>query len=56
MEWAERATDAETELHWLHMAQACLSLAVAVESDEPHDVWRGALHTDMTHEDALTRH
>ena len=34
MEWADRASDAETELHWLYMAQAYLSLAAAVEKDE----------------------
>ena len=54
-EWAERATDAETELHWLHMAQAYLSLAAAFEK-EPQDVWGGGLHTDWGDNNLLTRH
>lgn len=55
MEWAERATDAETELHWLHMAQAYRSLAAALKK-EPQDVWGGGLHTDWGDNNLLTRH
>ena len=56
MEWADRASDAETELHWLYMAQAYLSLAAAFEKDEPADVWGGGLHTDWGDNNLLTRH
>ena len=56
MEWAERASDAETELHWLHMAQAYISLAAALEKDEPEEVWGGALHTDWGDNNLLTKH
>ena len=54
MEGAERATDAETELHWLHMAKAYQSLAAALEK-EPDDVG-GGLHTDWGDNNLLTRH
>lgn len=56
LEWAERSTDAETELHWLHMAQAYLSLAAAFEKEEPEDVWGGALHPHMSHGNSVTKH
>ena len=54
MEWAERANDPETELHWLSMTQAYLALAGALEKEEPTDVWGGALHLDNSV--APTRH
>ena len=56
MEWAERATDAETELHWLSMAQAYLALAGALEKEDPEDVWGGALHGALESSNSLTRH
>lgn len=56
MEWAERATDAETELHWLRMAQAYRGLAAAFEKKEPEDVWGGGLHTHWGDNKLLTRH
>ena len=56
MEWAERATDRETELHWLSMAQAYLALAGALENEDPKDVWGGALHGATDHSVAPTRH
>jgi hypothetical protein len=55
VEWAERATDRETELHWLSMARAYCSLAAAFEQKEPDDVWGGAL-PDMSHVNSITRH
>ena len=52
MEWAERAKDSEAELHWLSMAQAYRSLAEALETENPEDVWGGPVH----HELSPTRH
>jgi hypothetical protein len=56
MEWANRATDAETELHWLNMAQAYLSLASAVEKDEAHPVWDDASLLEFNRSVSQTRH
>ena len=55
MEWAERATDAETELHWLNMAQAYLSIAATFEK-EPQEAWGAGLHTNWGDNKFLTRH
>lgn len=56
MEWAERATDAELELHWLYMAQAYRSLAAASPKEEPHPVWGDASLLEFNRGDSLTRH
>ena len=56
MEWAERATDRESELHWLSMAQAYHALAVALENDDPNEVWGGALHDVWDNSLSATRH
>jgi hypothetical protein len=56
MEWANRATDAETELHWLNMAQAYLSLASAVEKDEHDPLWGDASLLGFDHPISPTRH
>jgi len=56
MEWANRATDAETELHWLNMAQAYLALAGALEKEAPHPVWGDASLLDFHYSISPTRH
>jgi hypothetical protein len=56
MEWAERANDRETELHWLSMAQAYLALAEALNKEDPEDVWGGALHGGLENSFSPTRH
>ena len=56
MECAERAGDAETELHWLYMAQAYLSLAAAFEHDEPHVEWGDASLLEFESGVSQTRH
>lgn len=56
MEWAERAKDRETELHWLSMAQAYLALAGALEKEDPIDVWVGRAHSSFNHNPSTTRH
>ena len=55
MEWAELSNDRESELHWLSMAQAYLSLAEAVEKENPVDVWGGALNDPLSRTN-VTRH
>lgn len=56
MEWAERATDAETELHWLYMAQAYLALARGVNKEVPHPVWGDASLLEFYDSNSQTRH
>jgi hypothetical protein len=56
MEWAERATDREAELHWLSMAQAYLALAGALENENLNDVWGDASLLDMDNGVSPTRH
>lgn len=56
MEWAQRAIDAETELHWLNMAQAYLSFAVAFEKENLHPVWGDASLLEFDREASPTRH
>ena len=56
MEWAERATDAETGLHWLFMAQAYLALAGALAKDVPHPGWGDASLLEFHHSISPTRH
>jgi hypothetical protein len=56
MEWAERATDREAELHWLSMAQAYLTLAGALEKGNPKDVWGDASLLAMESGISPTRH
>jgi hypothetical protein len=56
MECAERATDRETELHWLSMAQAYLALAGALENENPEDVWSGPPHPSLSQTVSATRH
>ena len=55
LEWAERATDAETELHWLYMAQAYRSLAAALER-EPQPLWGDASLLEFSDSVSPTRH
>jgi hypothetical protein len=55
MEWAERAADAETELHWLSMAQAYLALAGALEKGVPEPIWGDASLLEY-HNVSPTRH
>lgn len=52
IEWAERATDAETELY---MAQAYRSFAAA-QLEDPHPVWGDASLLEFNRGDSLTRH
>ena len=56
MEWANRATDAETELHWLNMAQAYLALAEVLEMKTPHSSWEDASLLEFNHPISPTRH
>ena len=56
LEWAERATDAETELHWLYLAQAYRSLAAALGKEEAHTVWGDASLLEFNGSDLSTRH
>jgi hypothetical protein len=56
MEWAERASDRETELHWLSMAQAYLALAAALEKEVPHPVWGDASLLEFNRSISPTRH
>ena len=56
LEWADRATNAETELHWRYMAQAYLALAEAPEMDIPHSSWGDASLLEFTHPISQTRH
>jgi hypothetical protein len=56
MEWAERANDRETELHWLSMAQAYFALAEALVKEDPQDVWGGHLPPGFDHNAMTTRH
>ena len=56
LEWAERATDAETELHWLSMAEAYLALAGASDKRVPHTVWGDASLLDFNNSVSPTRH
>ena len=56
IEWAERATDAETELHWLYLAQAYRSLAAAVEKEETAPVWGDASLLEFDRSAVPTRH
>ena len=56
LEWAERATDAETELHWLYMAQAYRSLAASFQKEEREPVWGDASLLEFVHSVSPTRH
>jgi hypothetical protein len=56
LEWAERATDREAELHWLSMAQTYLALAGALETAHPQDVWGDASLLAMDNRISPTRH
>ena len=56
LEWAERAADAETELHWRYMAHAYLALAGALEREVPHPVWGDASLLEFNRSFSPTRH
>lgn len=56
IEWAERATDAETELHWRYMAQAYLALAGAQAEELAHPVWGDASLLEFNRSVSPTRH
>ena len=56
MEWAARAADAKTELHWLSMAQAYLALAGALETEISHPEWGDASLLEFDHSISQTRH
>ena len=55
LEWAERATDSKTELHWLSMAIAYRALAGALEKEHPGD-WGDASLLAMDQSVSPTRH
>ncbi len=56
IEWAERATDAETELHWRYMAQAFFAFAGAEQREARHPVWGDAALLEFNPSVSLTRH
>ena len=56
MDWAERANDRQSELHWLSMAQAYLVLAGALENGNPKDDWGDASLLAMNSGTSPTRH
>ena len=56
MEWAECATDAETELHWLYMAEAYRALAGAQETEKSQEPWGDASLLAGDYGISLTKH